>query len=101
MTASTFVFYNNFSVYRENPATDLLVEYDRLLQESINKKLSTNGSRYLNRVLLEISNRIAFRLKIRDCTELFNEHPKANNGKYILYPQGTENKGSIMLCEKK
>lgn len=101
LTTSTFVFYNNFSAYRENPASDLLLEYDRLQEEASNKRLSVNGARYLNRVLLEISNRIAFRLKIRDCTEFFNEHPSANNGKYILYPESIQNKGAVFSCEKK
>lgn len=100
MTASIFLFYNNFSSYEKNPAADLLQEYDRLEAEIANKKFSQNGLRYLNRLKLEISNRIAYRLKIKDCTEFFNEHPQADNGKYILYPNDNQNLKSLFLCEK-
>lgn len=100
MTASTFLFFNNFSSYKENPASDLLLEYDRLQGEIADKKFSENGLKYLNRLKLEISNRIAYRLKIQDCNEFFNEHPHADNGKYILYPEGSTNSKAVFLCEK-
>lgn len=100
MTAFLFVLFNNFSSYTKNPASDLLLEYDRLQEEASLRKLSKNGSRYLDRVSLEISNRIAYRLKIKDCNEFFNEHPKAKNGKYILYPNNTTEQGTVISCEK-